>query len=141
MAVETTLILFKPDALEKNVTGKVLARYQDAGLRIRGIKMLQLDKAILDEHYADLIDFPFYPALEDFMLSGPVIAAALEGEDAIMVARDVMGPTDSAKAPKGTIRGDFGEDVRINVCHASDSPETAIVELDRFFDPNEIFPA
>ncbi|MGD7652113.1 MAG: nucleoside-diphosphate kinase [Verrucomicrobiales bacterium] len=139
MARETTLILFKPDAVSKNLTGTVLARFQEPGFVIRGIKMLRFDKALLDEHYSELTEFPFYPLLEEFMLSGPVIALALEGEDVIKTIRAMIGPTDSTKAPKGTIRGDFGECNRINMCHASDGPESAAVEIKRFFSEDELF--
>ncbi len=139
MAVETTLILFKPDALEKNLTGRVLARFQDAGFVIRGIKMMQLDDAILREHYAHVADKPFFPAIAAFMRRSPVIALVLEGEDAIARVRDLLGPTDSKAAAPGTIRGDFGEDIMTNVCHASDSVEAAAAEVKRFFDPGEVF--
>ncbi|MES2995669.1 MAG: nucleoside-diphosphate kinase [Verrucomicrobiota bacterium] len=139
MALETTLILFKPDAIEKNLTGKVLARFQDAGFTIRGIKMMQLDDAILREHYAHVADKPFFPGIVSFMSKTPVIALALEGEDAIAKVRDLLGPTNSKTAPVGTIRGDFGEDMMTNVCHASDSPEAAAAEIKRFFKDGELF--
>jgi len=139
MAIETTLILFKPDALEKNLTGNVLARFQNAGLTIRGIKMMQLDDAILREHYAHVADKPFFPDIVAFMSRKPVIALALQGEDAIARIRDLLGPTNSKAAPAGTIRGDFGEDMMTNVCHASDSPEAAAAEVQRFFRDDEVF--
>ena len=139
MAIETTLILFKPDAIEKNLTGSVLARFQDAGLTIRGIKMMQLDDAILREHYAHVADKPFFPGIVAFMSRKPVIALALQGEGAIARVRDLLGPTNSKAAPAGTIRGDFGEDMMTNVCHASDSPEAAVAEVQRFFRDGEVF--
>jgi len=139
MAIETTLILFKPDAIEKNLTGNVLARFQNAGLTIRGIKMMQLDDAILREHYAHVADKPFFPDIVAFMSRKPVIALALQGEDAIARIRDLLGPTNSKAAPAGTIRGDFGEDMMTNVCHASDSPEAAAAEVQRFFRDDEVF--
>ncbi|MEI7864134.1 MAG: nucleoside-diphosphate kinase [Chthoniobacterales bacterium] len=139
MAIETTLILFKPDAIEKNLTGNVLARFQDAGLTIRGIKMMQLDDAILREHYAHVADKPFFPDIVAFMRRKPVIALALQGEGAIARVRDLLGPTNSKAAPAGTIRGDFGEDMMTNVCHASDSPEAATAEVQRFFRDGEVF--
>jgi len=139
MAIETTLILFKPDAIEKNLTGNVLARFQNAGLTIRGIKMMQLDDAILREHYAHVADKPFFPDIVAFMSRRPVIALALQGEDAIARIRDLLGPTNSKAAPAGTIRGDFGEDMMTNVCHASDSPEAAAAEVQRFFRDDEVF--
>jgi nucleoside-diphosphate kinase len=139
MAIQKTLILFKPDAVEKNIVGSVLERFQTAGFQIRGIKMLLLTRELLTEHYAHIADRPFFPEVADFMSKCPVVALALEGEDAIARVRDLLGPTDSTKAAKGTIRGDFGETNMINVCHASDSEEAAAVELARFFSPTEIF--
>lgn len=139
MAYETSLILFKPDAIEKNLAGTVLARFQAAGFAIRGIKMMQLDDAILREHYSHIADKPFFPEIVAFMSKTPVIALALAGEDAISRVRDLLGPTDSKAAAPGTIRGDFGEDKMVNVCHASDSTEAAEAELKRFFRAGEVF--
>ncbi len=139
MALETTLILFKPDAIENNLTGKVLARFEDAGFVIRGIKMMRLDDAILREHYAHVASKPFFPEIVAFMSRTPVIALALQGEDVITKVRDLLGPTNSKDAAPGTIRGDFGQDVMVNVCHASDSAEAAEAELKRFFTPGEVF--
>ena len=139
MALETTLILFKPDAIEKNLTGKVLTQFLDAGFVIRGIKMLQLDDAVLREHYAHVADKPFFPEIVSFMSRTPVIALALEGEDVINRVRDLLWPTNSKAAPAGTIRGDFGDGMMTNVCHASDSPEAAAAELKRFFKAGEVF--
>jgi nucleoside-diphosphate kinase len=133
------LILFKPDAMKKRITGQVLARFEGAGLIIRGIKMLRFEEVLLREHYAHIADKPFFPEVQKFMQETPVIALALEGEDAVARVRDLLGPTDSKKAPPGTIRGDLGVDVMVNVCHASDSTETAAVELKRFFREEELF--
>lgn len=139
MSKETTLILFKPDAVAGGMVGKVLARFEEAGLRIRGLKMLRFDDALLKEHYAHIAAKPFFPEVQQFMQKTPVIALALEGENAVGRVRDLLGPTDSKKAAKGTIRGDFGVDVMVNVCHASDSAETAATELNRFFRESELF--
>lgn len=139
MSLETTLILFKPDALQKRIVGQVTSRFEAAGLRIRGTKMFRFADALLREHYAHIASKPFFPEVQSFMQQTPVIAMALEGEGAVARVRELLGPTDSKKAAKGTIRGDFGVDVMVNVCHASDSPETAAVELKRFFQPNELF--
>ena len=143
MANETTLILFKPDAIAKDLVGTVLGRFQAEGFKIRGIKMMSLSDALLDEHYAHIAEAPFFPAVRSFMQETPVIALALEGEDAISRVRDLLGPTDSKAAHPGTIRGDFGfKDVDSkmrNVCHASDSVENAQAELKRFFNDGEIF--
>jgi nucleoside-diphosphate kinase len=139
MAIETTLILLKPDTVTKSLCGEVLKRFEAAGLRIRGLKMMQLDDAILTEHYSHIADKPFFPDVATFMKSSPVVALALAGEDAIGKVRLMLGPTDSRKADKGTIRGDLGVDNMVNVCHASDGPEAAAAELKRFFKDCEIF--
>ena len=143
MALETTLILFKPDAVAKNLTGTVLARFQEQGFVIRGIKMMALSDEVLAEHYSHIADKPFFPSVRSFMQEAPVIALALEGENVISRVRDLLGPTDSTVAAAGTIRGDFGfkdTDAKMkNVCHASDSPEAAADEIKRFFKADEIF--
>jgi nucleoside-diphosphate kinase len=137
--MEKTLIIFKPDCMEKKHVGEVLSRFEQAGFEIAGCKMMQLTPAILSVHYAHLASLPFYPPIEKFMLARPVIAAVLRGENAVAKVRDLLGPTDSTKAPKGTIRGDFGENKTLNILHASDSPENAKIEIARFFKPEEVF--
>ena len=139
MAIETSLILFKPDAVEKKLVGTVLSRFESAGFRIRGLKMMALTPELLAEHYSHIADKPFFPEIVEFMSRTPVVALALEGDDVIAKVRDLLGPTDSRKAEKGTIRGDFGEDMMVNVCHASDGPEAAAAELKRFFRDGEVF--
>jgi nucleoside-diphosphate kinase len=143
MSLETSLILFKPDAIKKNLVGAVLARFQEQGFLVRGIKMIHLSDEILAEHYSHIADKPFFPSVRDFMQETPVIALALEGEDVIARVRDLLGPTDSMVAAAGTIRGDFGfkdADAKMrNVCHASDSVEAAQDELKRFFKDGEVF--
>ena len=139
MSKETTLVLFKPDCVTKNLSGNVLSRFLDAGLEVRGIKMMTLSDELLKEHYAHVADLPFFPDIVAFMQSSPVIALALEGDSAITKVRDLLGPTNSKEAPAGTIRGDLGDDMMINVCHASDGPETAAAELKRFFGEGEVF--
>jgi len=143
MATETTLILLKPDAVSKNYTGDVLARFAKEGFLIRGIKMMKLGDEILAEHYAHIAAMPFFPSVRGFMQETPVIALALEGDDAITRVRDLLGPTDSTTASPGTIRGDLGDksgDSKMrNVCHASDSTEAATDEIKRFFKADEIF--
>lgn len=133
------MILFKPDAVSGGFVGQVLSRFEGAGLKIRGLKMLSFDSDLLKEHYAHIASKPFFPEVQKFMQQTPVIALALEGENAVARVRDLLGPTDSKKAAKGTIRGDLGVDVMVNVCHASDSVETAAQELKRFFREAEIF--
>ena len=139
MAVERTLIILKPDCVRKGLVGEVLGRFEKAGLKIAGLKMRKLRKRILEEHYAHHRDKPFFKALCKFMKSAPVVFAVVEGENAVERAREMCGPTDSKQAPKGTIRGDYGEDVQVNVIHASDSLETANIEIPRFFRKSELF--
>ena len=143
MATETTLVLFKPDAIKKKIVGEVLSRFQTEGFAIRAIKMMTLSDEILAEHYAHIAEMPFFPSVRSFMQESPVIALALEGENAIARVRDLLGPTDSVVAPEGTIRGDYGDksgDSKMrNVCHASDSPEAAADEIKRFFKDGEVF--
>ena len=138
MSLETTLILFKTDCVEKKLVGEILNRFESEGFKIRGIKMISLSTEILNEHYAHVADRPFFPEILNFMQACPVIALALEGENAIARGRELLGPTDSNVAEKGTIRGDFGVDTMRNVCHASDSQESASTELKRFFGEEEI---
>lgn len=139
MAQETTLILLKPDCVAKGLNGEVLKRFEDEGFRVRGCKMMQLTDELLQEHYSHIADKPFFPEVAGFMKSKPVIAIALGGDNVIAHVRDLLGPTDSKAAPKGTIRGDFGDDKMTNVVHASDSPEAAAIELKRFFKDGEVF--
>jgi nucleoside-diphosphate kinase len=137
--METTLVLLKPDCLADRHCGDVISRFEASGLEIIGCKMMLLADGVLAEHYSHIKDRPFYPELKSFMQSSPVIALALAGESAVTLVRDLLGPTDSRKAVKGTIRGDFGKDTMINVAHGSDSPENAALELKRFFADSELF--
>jgi nucleoside-diphosphate kinase len=137
--VETTLVLLKPDCLAAKHCGDVLKRFEQAGLEIVGCKMMLLNDALLAEHYAHIADKQFYPDVREFMQSSPAIVLALSGEGAVLRVRELMGPTDSRKAAKGTIRGDYGKDTMVNVIHGSDSPENAAVELKRFFTDLELF--
>lgn len=138
MAIQTSLILLKPDCVTKNLVGETIKRFEAASLEIVGCKMQNLSADTLREHYAHIADKPFYPEVEGFMQSAPVIAMALRGEDAIARIRDLIGPTDSTAAPAGSVRGDLGEDKMRNVVHASDSPEAAEAELQRFFAAGEV---
>ena len=137
--MQRTLILLKPDAVTKRFTGKVLSRFEEAGFVIRGCKMIHLDPKLLRDHYAHIADKPFYPEVEKFMSSTPVIALVLEGDDVIAKVRDMLGVTDSRKAAPGTLRAEFGVDQMVNVAHASDGPETAHKEVARFFSEEELF--
>lgn len=124
--------------MEKRVAGQVITRFEDNGYSIIATKMIQLDEQLLLEHYAHVADLPFFPEIAGFMSSRPVLALVLEGEDVIKGVRDLLGPTDSTTAPSGTIRGDLGTDRMKNVAHASDSPESALVEINRFFEADQI---
>ena len=124
--------------MEKRNVGAVLNRFEQAGFTITGCKLTRLKPAVLREHYAHVAHLPFYPEIETFMSSRPVIVMALQGDNVVQKVRDLLGPTDSRKAPKGTIRGDFGSDMMVNVVHASDSVENGIKEVARFFTADEI---
>jgi len=137
--MEKTLIILKPDCMERRLCGTVLARFEAAGFEILASKMTRLTTAQLCEHYAHVADKPFYPEIEAFMSSRPVIVAVLVGDNVISRVRELLGPTNSKVAPKGTIRGDFGTEMMRNVCHASDSPAAAEAEVRRFFRPDEVF--
>lgn len=136
--MEKTLIIFKPDCVQKKLVGTVLDRFERAGFTIVACKMMWLTPALLAEHYAHIADKPYYPPLVEFMLSSPVVVMALQAEDAVARVRAMLGPTDSRKAEKGTIRGDFGTDGRVNILHASDSPDNGLAEIARFFKPEEV---
>ncbi len=137
--MEESLVLFKPDCLEGRKCGEVLKRFEEASFEVFGVKMMRLSDEILREHYAHLTDLPFFPEIQGFMQSSPVVAIALRGENAIVRIRNMVGPTDSTIADKGTIRGDFGKDKMRNVVHASDSVENGQAELKRFFTESELF--
>lgn len=142
--MERTLILLKPDAVQKNVCGKVIARFEEADFRIVGCKMMELSSEILREHYAHIADKPFFPSVKEFMQSAPVIAMVFEGENVVNRVREMLGVTDSAQAAPGTIRAEWGDKDSANskmknIAHASDSREAAEQEVKRFFGEGEIF--
>ncbi len=137
--MQTTLVLLKPDCVTGRKVGEVIQRFEEAGYQIRGCRMFEATQALLREHYAHIADKPFFPEVEVFMQSSPVIALALAKDDAVEALRSLLGPTDSKKAEKGTIRGDLGVDVMVNIAHASDSVENAAVELKRFFPDGGLF--
>jgi len=136
--MQRTLILLKPDCLNKRLAGQVISRFEEKGYGIIASKMIQLDEPLLNEHYAHVAHLPFFPEIASFMSSRPVLALVLEADGVIQGVRDLLGPTDSTAAPEGTIRGDLGTDRMMNVAHASDSPESALVEINRFFDADQI---
>lgn len=139
MAVERTLSIIKPDAVAKNVIGQINARFEGAGLRIVAARMTQLSPAQAEGFYAVHRERPFFRDLVDFMTSGPVMVQVLEGENAIVRNRELMGATDPKKAEKGTIRADFAESIDANAVHGSDGPDTARTEVAYFFPSCEIF--
>lgn len=137
--MQKTFVIFKPDCMQQKHVGDVLARFEKAGFSIIGCKMTRLSPEILREHYAHVASKPFYPEIETFMKSTPVVLMALQGDNIVARVRDLLGPTDSRKAAKGTIRGDFGTDMMVNVVHASDSDENAKIEIARFFKADELY--
>ena len=136
--MERTLIIFKPDCVQRMLVGQILARFEAKGLRPIGLKLQQSPKAQVEQHYAVHKERPFYKDLVNFMTSGPVIIAVLEGPRAINIVRTMLGATNGAEAAPGTIRGDFGLDKQYNLVHASDGPETAAIEIGLFFKPDEL---
>lgn len=137
--MEKSLIILKPDCMEKNLAGTVIERFAKQGFEVVACKMIQLTDEMLQEHYSHLVDLPFFPDIKAFMSSRPVIALVLKGDNVIASVRELLGPTDSTAAAKGTIRGDFGTDKMHNIAHASDSPEAAAAEVKRFFADSEVF--
>lgn len=133
MAIERTLSIIKPDAVKKNVIGKIISRFEDNGLRVIAAKMAHLTRAQAEDFYAVHRERPFYGELVDFMTSGPVFIQVLEGENAVLKNRDLMGATNPAEAAPGTIRADFAESIDANAVHGSDSAANAAVEVAFFF--------
>ncbi|MGG1943616.1 nucleoside-diphosphate kinase [Trinickia sp. NRRL B-1857] len=133
MAIERTLSIIKPDAVAKNVIGQIYSRFENAGLKIVASRMAQLSRADAEKFYAVHAARPFFKDLVEFMISGPVMVQVLEGENAILTNRDLMGATDPKKADKGTIRADFADSIDANAVHGSDAAETAAVEIAFFF--------
>src|SRR5881394_744176 len=140
MALERTLSIIKPDAVQKNVIGQILARFEKAGLRIIAARMRHLSRAEAEGFYAVHRERPFFRDLVDFMISGPVLIQVLQGENAIAKNRELMGATDPKKAAKGTIRADFAASIDANAVHGSDGPETARIEIAYFFRTLELHP-
>ena len=137
--MEKSLVLIKPDAMQRGLAGTIITRLEKQGLKLVAIRMLHLDKALARRHYAIHKDKPFFNGLVDYISSAPIVAAVFEGEEAIAVIRKTMGATNPAKAEAGTIRGDFGVDIEHNSVHGSDSAETAEKEIELFFSEDEIF--
>ena len=128
MPSERTFVMFKPDCLERGLVGRILARFEDKGLRLVAMKMLRISPALAKQHYAEHVEKPFYPGLEQFITASPVVACVFQGPEVIRVVRDILGATSGLKAAAGTIRGDYSSSRQMNLVHASDSPESAARE-------------
>ena len=137
--METTLVLLKPSCVQRQLIGEIVNRFERRGLRISGMKMMQLSDEILREHYAHLVDKPFFPGLCASMQASPVVAMAISGVEAVQVVRTMAGVTNGRQAAPGTIRGDYSVSNQQNIVHASDSVENAAIEVARFFRPEEVF--
>lgn len=136
---EKSLIIIKPDAVQRNLVGEVISRLEKKGLKIIGMKMMSIEDTLLEEHYAHIKDKPFFPGIRDFMKSCPVIVMAVEGINAVSALRLIVGPTKAWEANAGTIRGDFSLSTQSNIVHASDGVEAGVLEVKRFFVDEEIF--
>ena len=136
--MEQTLVLIKPDGVQRGLIGQVVDRLERRGLKLVGLKLMQVDEDLAHRHYGEHVDRPFFPGLVNFITSGPVVAMAWEAANAVEIVRNTMGPTNPTNAAPGTIRGDFGVDIGRNLIHGSDSPESAERELSLFFAKGEI---
>ena len=139
MSLEKTLVILKPSAVQRGLIGEITTRFERKGLRLAGMKMMQLTDELLNEHYAHLSEKPFFQRVKNSMMASPVIVCCYEGVDAIQVVRSMTGATNGRVAIPGTIRGDFSVSSQENIVHTSDSPKTAIEEINRFFKPEELF--
>lgn len=136
--VEQTLIILKPDCVQRRLIGRVLQRFEEKGLRLAGMKLMQITRELAEQHYAPHKGKPFYPGLIDYITSGPVVVLVIAGPGAIAICRKLMGKTFGFEAEPGTIRGDFGTSKTLNLVHGSDSPESAVTEIALYFKPGEI---
>lgn len=139
LTYEKSLIIIKPDAVQRNLIGQIISRIENKGLKITGMKMISISTATLEEHYAHIKDKPFFPGIRDFMQACPVVVMAVEGINAVSALRLLVGPTKAWEANAGTIRGDYSLSTQSNIVHASDSIENGEIEVKRFFDASEIF--
>ncbi|MBW7954926.1 nucleoside-diphosphate kinase [Candidatus Gracilibacteria bacterium] len=136
--METTLVLLKPDTVQRGLIGQIISRFENKGLKIVGLKMISLSEDIVNEHYDFLMDKPFFPKIKSYMTSSPVVALVLAGTDVVKTVRNLTGATNPSDALPGSIRGDFALTIDANIIHASDSRETAAIEVKRFFKEDEI---
>lgn len=137
--MQKTLILLKPDAVQKSLVGTIIARFEQKGYKVIGLKMMQMTENLVNEHYDFLMDKPFFPNIKSYMTSSPIVALALEGTEVIAGVRALCGATNPMDAAPGTIRGDYAKNIDNNIIHSSDSEETAEKEIARFFEDSEIF--
>jgi len=135
---ERSLLIIKPDAIQRSLVGEIVTRFERKGLKIIAMKMIKLDAAIVEEHYAHIKDKPFFPSIRNFMISTPVVVMVVSGVKVVDAIRIIVGPTKSFEALGGTIRGDYALSMQSNIVHASDSKEAAVDEINRFFKPEEI---
>jgi len=138
MAVERTLVLLKPDAVQRRLVGAVIGRLERKGLKLVGMKLMRITEELAKRHYAEHVEKPFFPELRDFITSSPVVAMAWDGDEAVAAVRTLMGATNPHKADPGTLRGDYGLNFTMNLVHGSDSPESARCELELFFNSDEL---
>jgi len=136
--MERTLVLLKPDCVERRLMGRVISRFEEKGLNIIGVKMLKVTPALAKQHYAEHVSKPFYPGLEKFITASPILAMVVEGLEVIRVVREMLGATSGLKAAAGTIRGDYSSSRQMNLVHASDGPDAAQREINLYFKPEEI---
>ena len=136
--MEKTLVLVKPDGVQQGLVGKIISRLENKGFRLAALKLMNVSRKLAEEHYGEHVDKPFFGNLVRFITSSPIVAMAIEGENAVQVVRTTMGLTNPQEAAPGTIRGDFGLTIGMNLIHGSDSGESAVRELDLFFGPSEI---
>ena len=138
--LERSLVLLKPDCVQRRLMGRIIARFEEKGLNVIGMKLMGVTQDLARRHYAEHLERPFYPALEAYITSGPIVAMVVEGPEAVRVVRTMVGPTNGLEAPTGTIRGDFSTSNRMNLVHASDSEESAAREAAIFFSEGELCP-
>lgn len=138
--MERTLVLLKPDCVQRRLMGQVIARFEAKGLNIIAARLLRVTPELAKQHYAEHVQKPFYPGLERFVTASPILAMVLEGREVIRVVREMLGPTNGLKAPPGTIRGDFGSSRQMNLVHASDGPEAARREIELYFRAEDLCP-
>jgi nucleoside-diphosphate kinase len=136
--MDRTFVMFKPDCLERGLLGRILTRFEEKGIRILAMKMLRVTPALARQHYAEHVEKPFYPSLEEFITAAPVVATVMSGPEVVRVVREMLGATSGLKAAPGTIRGDHSSSRQMNLVHASDSPESAGREIAIYFQPHEI---